>query len=165
MQTPDPVQVEAVVVRLHRHGRRLVLPVLVLIALAAASGYWVGALPEPWLNWAAAAGAVVLALLLGVLPIFAWLADRATVTNQRVIIRRGLFTHRRSEVPLTRVREVRLRRGIVQRLFGSGDVELLVGIEGATVLRDVPRPGLVVAAVQELIEVNYSSARVGMPPL
>lgn len=152
----QPIQVETVVVRLRRHGRRLVLPVLLLIALAAASGFWVGALPEAWMNWAAGLGAVSIALLLGVGPVLAWLNHRIVVTDRRVILRRGFFVQRRSEVPIGRVREVRSRRGPVQRMFGSGDVELLVGAEEPTVLRDVPAPALLVDALQELIERDFA---------
>lgn len=156
---PD-LQVEAVVLRLHRHGRRLVFPVIVLIALAAASGYFVGALPEAWMNWSAGLGAAALALLLGIGPILGWLSSRSVVTNRRVILREGFFVHRRSEVPITRVREVRSRRGPIQRMFGSGDIELLVGPDAPTVLHDVPSPDLVIDAIQELIERNFEPGSV-----
>jgi len=153
---PDPqVQVEVPVLSLRRHGRHLTLPVLLLIAIAAAAGFWVGTLPEPWLNWAAGIGAAVLALLLGVAPILGWLATRTTITNRRVIQRSGFFVHHRSEVPLSRVRGVRSTRGPVQRLFGSGDVELLVADE-STVLSDVPGCAIVVDALQELIERDFA---------
>lgn len=141
--------------RLHRHGRRLALPVLALIALAAASGFWVGSLPEAWMNWAAGLGAAALALLLGIGPLLGWLTSRVTITSRRVILRDGFFVHRRVEVPMSRVREVRSRRGPVQRMFGSGDIELLVGPDTPTVLRDLPGPDLVVDALQELIEQNF----------
>jgi len=141
--------------RLHRHGRRLALPVIALVAIAAAAGFWVGALPEPWMNWAAGAGAGVLALLLGVAPVLGWLTSRVTITNRRVILREGFFVHRRVETPITRIREVRSRRGPVQRMFGSGDVELLIGSEAPTVLRDLPGSELVIDALQELIERNF----------
>ncbi|MGD9607416.1 MAG: hypothetical protein AB7V10_08040, partial [Leucobacter sp.] len=66
MSVHEPaIEVETVIVRLRRHGRRLVPPVLLLILLAAASGFWVGALPEAWMNWAAGLGAIAIALLLG----------------------------------------------------------------------------------------------------
>lgn len=165
MPEEPEVRVEAVVMRLHRHGRRLALPVIVLVALAAASGIWVGALPEPWMNWSAGAGAVVLALLLGIGPILSWLTRRVIVTNRRVILREGFFVQRRTEVPMTRIREVRSRRGPVQRLFGSGDVELLVGPEAPTRLRDVPGPALVIDALQELIERNFEPGAVATGPL
>lgn len=162
MSVHEPaIEVETVIVRLRRHGRRLVPPVLLLILLAAASGFWVGALPEAWMNWAAGLGAIAIALLLGAGPILAWLNNRVIVTDRRVIVRQGFLVQRRAEVPISRVREVRSRRGIVQRMFGSGDVELLVGADEPTILRDVPAPALLADALQELIERNYD--RIGGP--
>lgn len=150
-----PVQAESLVLSLRRHGRMLMLPVLLLIGLAGAAGFFVGALPEPWMNWAAGLGALAVALLFGIGPLLGWLTNRTSVTTRRVIVRRGFFVHRRIEVPLTRVREVRSKRGPMQRVFGSGDVELMVGADHPTVLRDVPAPMVLVDALQELIERNY----------
>lgn len=73
-----------------------------------------------------------------------------------MIQRRGFFVHHRTEVPLTRVRAVQSTRGPIQRMFGSGDVELLVGAEDPTVLQDVPGCAAVVDALQELIESNFA---------
>ena len=157
MQNEAAVQVETPIVSLRRQGRVLTLPVLVLLALAGAAGYFVGGLPESWMNWAAGLGALALALLLGVGPVLGWLANRVTITSRRVIVRRGFFVHRRTEIPLSRVREVRSKRGPVQRMFGSGDVELMVGVDAPTVLRDVPGAAAVVDALQELIERDYLS--------
>lgn len=151
-----PVQVETKVLTLRRHGRHLALPVLVLLAIAAAGGYWIGGLPEPWMNWWAAIGAAALALLLGIGPILGWLVSRATVTTRRVILRSGIFVHHRTEVPLARVRSVGLRRGPVQRMFGSGDVRLLVGSDAPVVLPDVPGCTRAVEALQELVEQNFA---------
>ncbi|CAG7618909.1 hypothetical protein LEUCIP111803_02246 [Leucobacter soli] len=156
-----PVQVEVPILSLRRHGRYLVLPALLLLAVAAAAGFWVGALPEPWMNWAAGAGGALAAILVGLGPILGWMATRTTITNRRVIQRHGLLVHHRSEVPLSRVRSVHLRRGPVQRMFRSGDIELLIGTEPAAVLRDVPGCVAVVDALQELIEHNFALGATG----
>lgn len=155
IQPETPIEAEKPVLSVRRQGRILALPVLLLIALAGLSGYFVGALPDAWMNWAAGLGALALALLLGIGPVLGWLTNRVTLTNRRVITRSGFFVHRRSEIPLSRVREVRSKRGPMQRMFGSGDVELLVGPDAPTVLRDVPGPEAIVDALQELIEQNY----------
>lgn len=160
MLGPAPVsyaQPEVVVLRFRRHGRHLVLPVLALLVIAAAAGYWVGALPAAWMNLAAGAGAVLLALLLGILPVLAWLAHRTTVTTRRVILRRGLFSRHRSEVSLGRVREVRSRRGLLQRMRGAGDIELLHGSESLRLV-DVPGSERVADALQDLMARNYEHA-------
>lgn len=149
------VEVERPILSVRRQGRILTLPVLLLIALAAAAGYFVGSLPEAWMNWAAGLGALAIALLLGIGPILGWLTHRITITSRRVIVRRGFFVHHRSEIPLSRVREVRSKRGPLQRMAGAGDVELLVGPDAPTLLRDVPGPDAIVDALQELIEQNY----------
>ena len=160
MLGPAPVsyaQPEVVVLRFRRHGRRLVPPVLALVVIAAAAGFWVGALPAAWMNLAAGAGALLLALLLGVLPVFSWLAHRTTVTTRRVILRQGLFSRHRSEVSFGRVREVRSRRGLSQRVWGSGDIDLLHGAESLR-LTDVPGSERVADALQDLMARNYEHA-------
>ncbi len=163
-QSDVGVQVEAPILSLRRQGRVLTLPVLLLIVLAAASGYFVGALPQSWMNWAAGLGALAVALLFGIGPVLGWLANRVTLTDRRVIVRRGFFVHRRSEIPLSRVREVRSRRGPLQRMFGSGDIELMVGPDSAPVLlRDVSAPGVVVDALQQLIEQNFRAEQSAQP--
>ncbi|MBL3699039.1 PH domain-containing protein [Leucobacter luti] len=160
---------EVVVLRFRAHARRIVLPALVLIAVAAAAGFWVGRLPEAWMNLAAAAGAGLVALLLGVLPILGWLAGRTTITSRRVIVRRGLFVRHRWELALARVREVRQRRSIGQRLWGTGSIDLLHGAE-RMVLDDVPGTDETAEALQELVERNFAyesrlhQASAGLPP-
>ncbi|QBE48620.1 PH domain-containing protein [Leucobacter triazinivorans] len=150
-------QPEAVVLRFRRHGWRLAPPVIALAAVAAAAGYWVGNLPEAWMNLLAAGVAVLLGLLLGVLPVLAWLAHRTTITTRRVIVRRGLFVHQRSELALGRVREVKTRRGVLQRVRGAGDIELLHGAESLR-LDDLPGVQGIADALRELVERNYVHA-------
>lgn len=155
---------EVVVARFRPHGKRLVFPIIVLLVVAAASGYWVGALPEAWMNLLAALGAVLIALLLGIIPILTWLTRRTTITTRRVIVRSGFFVRHRSEIMLARVREVKSRRSLAQRMRGSGDIELLQGIE-RTVLSDVPGVETVIDALQELSERNYEHSTSAADPL
>lgn len=157
---PAPANVaqpEVVVLRFRRHGLRLVPPVLALLIIAAAAGYWVGALPAAWQNLLAAAGAAALALLVGIGPILNWLTRRTTITSRRVIVRHGLFVRHRSEVSLARVREVRTHRGLGQRLWGTGTIDLVHGAESLR-LAGVPGVAHVAEALQELMERNYEHA-------
>ncbi|MFV0432729.1 MAG: PH domain-containing protein [Leucobacter sp.] len=150
-------QPEIVVLRFRRNGWRLFWPVLVLVAAAAGGGFWVGALPSPWMNVLAGIGIGLAALLFGLIPILTWLASRTTVTSHRVIVRRGLMASHRSEISLAHVREVRLRRGPLQRLQGSGSIDLLHGSEVFR-LRDVPGVNLTAEALRDLMERNYEHA-------
>jgi len=74
-----------------------------------------------------------------------------------VIVRSGLFVRNRSEVPLSRVREVRIRRSLAQRFWGASDIVLLVGNESVRV-GDVPGAEAVAEALQDLMERNYAHA-------
>lgn len=150
-QSAEP---EVVVLRLRRHGRVLTLPVLLLMAVAGAAGYWVGSFADQWANIAAGVAAALLALLVGIGPIVAWLTRRITITTRRIIFRHGVFVRHRSEVPFARVREVRSRVSLPQRMYGSGNVDLFIGADRTT-LRDMPDAVLVHEAMQELVERNY----------
>ncbi|WP_075205283.1 PH domain-containing protein [Leucobacter musarum] len=159
----DYAQPEVIVLRFRRHGRRLLLPVICMVVLAGLAGYWVGAFAEGWQNVTAAIAAVVLGVVLGLLPVLGWLTQRVTVTSRRVILRRGIFSRQRSEVALLRVREVRTRRGLLQRMCGAGEIDLSIGAE-RTVLHDVPAVAATADAIQELVERNYAHASRTAPP-
>ncbi|GAA2826795.1 PH domain-containing protein [Leucobacter komagatae] len=149
-----PQQPEEIIVRVRRHGRHLFLPVLLLFLIAGFGGFFIGTLPEAWMNLAALAGAALL-LALGVIgPLLGWLAHRAVVTTRRVILHHGFFVRHRTEVSLARVREVRSKQNPIQRMWGSGDIDLLVGAE-ATRISDAPGVKLLHVALQELAERSY----------
>lgn len=149
-----PLAPEEVVLRVRRHGRHLTLPVLVLFGIAVGSGLLIGSLPEPWMNWLAAAAALALFVFAAIGPILSWLARRVVVTTRRVIVHHGFFVRHRTEVSLARVREVRSKQHPIQRMWGSGDIDLLVGTE-ATRIPDAPGMQALHSALQELAAESY----------
>lgn len=151
---PADVVAETIVVRVRRHGRHLVPAVVLLFIVAGAAGYFIGWFPELWMNVAAAVGAALLVAFGGIGPILGWLSHRAVVTTRRVIVHRGFFVRHRTEVSLARVREVRSKQNPIQRMWGSGDLDLFVGSE-ATRVSDAPRVKDLHAAIQELSERSY----------
>src|SRR4051812_38358490 len=138
-----PAAPEVVLVRTRPHARRLTLPVLVLFATVTAFGYFGGRFPEEWQNWAALAVACALVFFATLLPFFAWLGHRYTVTSRRIIARRGILVRQRQDVYLARVTDVRLRRTPLQAAFAAGDVRVVAGPDLTLVLRDVPSARLV----------------------
>ncbi|MGR2753293.1 PH domain-containing protein [Agromyces arachidis] len=149
--TPGLPEGEHVVARLRRHARVLVLPALLLIGVAGASGFGLPVLDEGWPRLAALVVAALVVLLGCVLPYLSWLAARTTVTSRRVIVRRGLFVRVRRELWHRRGYDVQVSRGWLQRVAGSGDVRLETGHDVPVVLRDVPDPLRVQAALHELM--------------
>ncbi|MFB2581101.1 PH domain-containing protein [Herbiconiux sp. P15] len=147
----DPTP-EVILVRARPHARRLTVPVLILFATAAAFGWFGGRFPEEWQNWAALAGACALVFFGTLLPFFAWLGHRYTVTSRRVIARRGLFVRDRQDLYLARVTDVRLRRTPFQAAAASGDVRITAGPDLTVVLHDIPSARLTADLLGALTE-------------
>ncbi|MFC9917606.1 PH domain-containing protein [Agromyces binzhouensis] len=150
-EVPVPDGAEHVVARLRRHGRILVLPSLLLVAVAGATAYAVPWLDDGWPRLAAIVAGALLVVLGSLLPYLAWLSSRTTVTTRRVIVRRGLFVRVRRELWHRSGYDVQVARSWLQRMSGSGDVRLETGHEVAVVIRDVPKPLQVQAALHELM--------------
>ena len=143
---------ESVVARLRPHSRALFWPTLLLLVDAAVVGFFAGSLPEPWMNIAALGVGVVLAIVLFVAPLFAWLGRHYTITTRRIVVRSGLLVRTRQELLHSRGYDVTVRKTGLQALFGSGDVLINTGLEHPLVLRDVPRADLVQSALHDLME-------------
>ncbi|WP_308796752.1 PH domain-containing protein [Agromyces silvae] len=156
--TAMPAAPERVVARFRRHARVLILPVLLLIAVAGGAVYALLTLTEVWQLVAVGAGAVLVVLLGTLLPFFAWLTRRWTLTTRRIIQRSGVFARSRQELQLHRAHEVSVRRTPGQRMFGAGDVRITTAHERPLVLHDVPAPLAVQAALDELIDRSHRDA-------
>jgi uncharacterized membrane protein YdbT with pleckstrin-like domain len=150
------VQPEVVVARLRSHGRALFWPCVVLVADAAALGYFGGTFAEAWLNWVVLAAAVLVAVLLFLAPLVAWLGRNYTITTRRIVLRSGIFVRTRQELLHSRGYDVTVRTAGLQGMFGSGDVLINTGLERPVVLRDVPGAALVQATLHDLMELSLN---------
>ncbi|WP_318244783.1 PH domain-containing protein [Microbacterium pullorum] len=142
------------VARLRGHARRMAWPALVLIAVAGAVGYFWENLPAPLENWMLPTAAAVIVLLLVVLPFLAWLSRTYTITTRRVIARSGLFTTHRTELTHARGYAIRERRGPLQRLWGTGTLILVNGVDAPLVMKDIPSIALVHEVLADQVEVS-----------
>ena len=147
-RAPTP---ERIVARLRRHARVLVLPAIVLVAVAGGAAYAMGLVVEAWQRFAVLGAAVLVVLLACLLPYLAWLTTRTTITDRRAVVRSGVFVRVQRELPFRRGYEVAVRRTPGQRMAGSGDVRIEVGRDRPFVLKDLPKPELVQRALNELI--------------
>lgn len=150
----DQTQPEEVVIRLRSHARMLVLPVLLLLAVAGVIPFVGPRLHEQWQQWSLYAGAGVLVLVAVVLPLVAWLGRSYTITTRRIVLRSGIFVRTRQELLHSRGNDIRVRARGLQLVVGSGDVVIDTGAARPAVLRDVPRAGLVQSALVELAEAS-----------
>jgi hypothetical protein len=69
-----------------------------------------------------------------------WAAEEVAVTELRVVAVTGLLRRKVTSIPLGRVRNVDLDRGVGARLLRYGDIVLDLGEQGTVVLERIPRP-------------------------
>lgn len=143
---------ERTVMRVRKHGRRLLLPSLVLIVGFAAAGYNLGALQESTIGarhaWLLISLAAI--VLLGIVPIVVWLQARNRVTTHRVVLSQGTLTSETREIYMNSIVDVTVRRNLWQAMFRSGTI-VITSVSGHRLrLVDVPSANTVAACIREL---------------
>jgi uncharacterized membrane protein YdbT with pleckstrin-like domain len=154
MVVPGAPTPELRVARFRGHARRLTWSALVLIAVAAAFGFFFGNLPAPFEDWMLLTVAATVVLFLVLLPFLSWWAHLYTITTRRVLERSGIFRIRRRELSHVRGYTIQVRRGILQRMWGAGTLVLSNGVDEPLRLVNVPSVGLVYEALVDQVEVN-----------
>lgn len=132
---------EKVVLHLRTHGKALIGPVAVLLIAATASGLLLALLPEtaqPWGPWLVLAVTLLAIGVWVVLPFLRWLTTTYTVTDRRIITRRGIITKTGHDLPLTRINNVAYERGLIDRVLGCGTLVLTTAAEEPVTLNDIP---------------------------
>jgi uncharacterized membrane protein YdbT with pleckstrin-like domain len=121
-------------------GRSYLVVVGGLIIIAGAA---LLPLPSPLidLRWfVALLGALVVFVVVDV-QYLRWRAESYTITDQRIITKRGVIGRFSRSVGLARVQDVTTSQGLLGRLFDYGTVEIdSAGRDGVEVLTFVPHP-------------------------
>lgn len=158
---------ERLVLRVHRHGKTLVRPAVILLLIIAAALSVVFFLPQNstdlWpIRLAVGAAALVAALVWFGVPFLRWRTTTYELTNRRLCVRAGIVTRSGRDFPLNRISDVSFRQGLIDRLFGCG--RLLVespGEQGQLVLSEIPQVRRVQGVLFQLV--GEEAARVGRP--
>lgn len=145
---------ELLVARVRGHARRLIWSALVLVAVAAAVGWFWDNLPAPFTNTMLLLAAALVVVLFVLVPLAVWASRRYTITTRRVIAADGLVSRRRRELSHARGYTVTLLRGPIQRLWGCGTLVLTNGVEPELRLVNVPNARLVHEVLVDQVEVN-----------
>lgn len=133
---------EFVEMQVRTHAKALTPAALLLIILGAAVGLGMGVIPadfQPVGSYLVIIVAVLLMLWWCLVPFLRWRSTTYTVTNRRVISRRGIVNKTGKGLPLVWVADVSYRRTLSDRMFGCGSLYLQpVGGGDLIVLPDVP---------------------------
>jgi uncharacterized membrane protein YdbT with pleckstrin-like domain len=158
---------EEVVLDLHPHWKRLVVPALLLPIVVGVASYLAflvpaGSVRTP-VRWSIIALALAVLLRWSMWPLLQWLTTRYVLTNRRVVIRTGVLSRSGRDIPLTRVNDVSFRHGIVERILRCGTLTIeSAGEHGQVILPDVPSVELVQRQVlSRAQEESLRAARLG----
>lgn len=148
---------ERVIFHAHSHWKNIFWPVVLILALGAI----VTVTLLEWLpdttdqavaRWAVVGVAALLAIAFGLWPIIVWLASSDTLTNRRLISRRGVFSREGRDIPIDRVQAVSYRRTLLDRILGCGTLIVQTAGETSDVeLDDVAHIERRLLQVQEII--------------
>jgi uncharacterized membrane protein YdbT with pleckstrin-like domain len=138
-------QGEHVVLHLRTHWKSLVGAVLVFLVLCLAAGAGVGVLvpmvaegSRQILTWVIVGLAVILFVAFSMLPFMRWWTTTFTITNRRLITRRGILNKSGHDLPLIRINNVEYQRSLLDRMLGCGTLTLTTAAEDPLTLHDIP---------------------------
>jgi uncharacterized membrane protein YdbT with pleckstrin-like domain len=101
-----------------------------------------------------------LVVWLVVLPFLRWWTTTYTVTNRRLITRRGILNKIGKDMPLMRINDVLYERSLIDRMLGCGTLFIQTAAEGGTIkLDDVPHVEQLHLELTELLFGTTSDAR------
>ncbi|MGO0577876.1 PH domain-containing protein [Ornithinimicrobium panacihumi] len=147
---------EEVVLRLRTHVKALLVAALwALLLLAALVALWWFTRGEDhyvMTMWIAGAVALALAAWLVGVPFVRWRSESYTVTNRRISHRSGVFSRRGRDIPLHRINDIALEKGLLDRVLGCGTLVVSDATQqSGMVLHDVPDVERVQVRLQELL--------------
>ena len=149
MGYPDSVLTadERVVLHRHPHWKRLIAPVLALLAFTAAASFAAAVVSRT--DWdprarqvvSAVIGAIwlVLVIWLTVRPFLAWKTTHFVITDRRVMYRHGVLNRAGIDIPLARINSVEFRHGILDRIARTGTLVIESASQDPLEFGDIPQ--------------------------
>ena len=137
MLAPD----EQVVLHLRTHLKSLTGAILTLLLASALLTIFLVWLPEqvkPWGIWVLVIIFAAVIVWLVIRPWLLWLTSTYTITNRRIITRKGILNKTGHDFPLRSINNVNTESSLMDRMFGCGTLTLLTAAEDPLTLRDVP---------------------------
>jgi uncharacterized membrane protein YdbT with pleckstrin-like domain len=149
MPYPDNVLAadEQVVLHRHPHWKRLLGPVLILLAVTAVASFAAAYVAS--LDWASNAKTIVSLVIAAIWlivvgwftlwPFLTWLTTHFVITDRRVMFRHGLLTRTGIDIPLARINSVEFRHGLTDRMLRTGTLIIESASQDPLEFYDIPR--------------------------
>lgn len=145
---------EHIVATMRTHGKALIWPVVIFIAASAVLGLAIAFFPpawQPWATYASVALYLVVVLFTVVLPFLRWLTATYTITDRRIVTRRGIINKTGHDLPLRRINNVNYERSLTDRMLGCGTLILETAAGQPLMLPDVPKVERVHVTINDLL--------------
>lgn len=145
---------ERILWRTRTHVKALIGPSLLFLLVAIGFGAAAGFLPErgrPGTLIAAGALCFIVFIAGCLIPFLRWFTTTYTVTNRRIVSRRGILTKTGHDFPLIRVNNVETHQGVIDRMLGCGTLVLTTAAEDPVTLSDVPHLKQVHVMITDLL--------------
>lgn len=163
---------ETVVFHLRTHFKRILWPLALgvfLLAIAIIGSVMlvplVPASAEAGVLIAIWAVTAVLLVPVTLLPWWRWGTTTFTVTNRRIITRKGILHRTGSDIPLLSISNVSYERSLTDRMFGCGTLILQTSAEVPVTLDDIPDVERVHVEIADLLfQMGRGGARPAEPP-
>ena len=154
---------ERVEIHVHPHWKVLFRPffflLLVVAAVVVAGVFLAGQGLAQTVGFLVVCGLGL--VVFGWLTVWPWLKWRTThyvVTNERVIMRVGVFSRQGRDIPLNRVNDVSFQHSLFERLLGAGTLTIeSAGERGQVVLNDIPRVEKIQSQLYELVGADHDA--------
>jgi membrane protein YdbS with pleckstrin-like domain len=104
---------------------------------------------------------IVLLIISVIFDIISWKRKKYQLTNQRVVIQKGIIRRKRSYIHYAKIQDIDIYQGIMDRIFSAGNMEIYGGHEHTNiVLEDIPNP----KEVEDMIDRIMVGEEVGFKP-
>lgn len=148
---------EKVVKHLHPHWITLVVPVVILLVVAAAGSFGIAATPagqaQNWIQLAILLVAAVVLVVFTLVPVLRWATTHYVITSHRVMFRVGVLNRHGKDIAFTRITDVAYRQSLWDRIVKAGTLTVESAGEGpAQVLDNVPNSDRVQQLINHLVE-------------
>lgn len=134
---------EQTVATTRTHIKVLILPFLILLVVAGATGFAMSAADDALggnLRWIILAVGLVLIVAGVVVPWLRWITWTYTLTNLRIVEQKGILTRSGRIIPLSRINDVAFEKNLNDRILGCGTLVIHDASEQSGLrLNDIPK--------------------------
>lgn len=161
-------QGEKIELEFRTHFKRIVGPVLVILAMIVLGILAYFYLPDsgrPWTLLAVLVACVIVLFVWGLVPIWKWRNTVFVLTNRRLITRTGIMAKSGRDIPLFRINDVQYEKGVTDRMLGCGTLLISDASDQPQLrLEDIPHVESVQVKINELLFAHSDAQDEGSHP-